>query len=105
MNIKFALLTTASVVIFLSACNRSIVSLDYTNAKDEVPQLGNLTFRFNKTLVTDSFLNVWDSSEYITFEPGIPGRFRWEHPDELVFSPSRPLAPATSYKARLNKEI
>ena len=67
--------------------------------KDEVPQLGNLVFRFNKSLVKDSMLNVWDSADYISFEPRIAGRFRWESPDQLVFSPSQPLAPATTYNA------
>lgn len=92
-------------VIFLYGCNRQAVALDYTNAKDEVPQLGNLVFRFNKPLVNDSLLDRWDSTEYVSFEPKIPGRFRWEHGDELVFSPARPLAPATTYKANLNKEL
>jgi alpha-2-macroglobulin len=92
-------------IIFLSACNRNAVVLDYTNAKEEVPQLGNLVFRFNKPLAKDSLLNQWDSTEYISFEPKIPGRFRWEHADELVFSPSRPLAPATTFKAKLGSEI
>ncbi len=92
-------------IIFLYACNRSAVALDYTNAKDEVAQLGNLSFRFSKPLVNDSLTNQWDSTEYISFEPKIPGRFRWEHGDELVFSPSRPLAPATTYKATLGKEL
>ena len=53
----------------------------------------------------DSLLNRWDSAEYISFEPKIPGRFRWEHPDELVFSPSRPLTPATNFKATLKSDI
>ncbi|MEP7279795.1 MAG: MG2 domain-containing protein [Bacteroidota bacterium] len=92
-------------IIFLYACNRQAISLDYTNAKDEVPQLGNLVFRFNKMLMNDSLLNQWDSTQYISFEPVIPGRFRWEHGDELVFSPSRPLKAATTYKATLNSEI
>ena len=92
-------------VIFLSACNRTIVNLDYTNAKGNVPQLGNLVFRFDKALVKDSLLNQWDSTEYIVFEPGIPGRFRWEHPDELVFSPSRPLPPATTFKAKFKDDL
>ncbi|HKH63148.1 MAG TPA: MG2 domain-containing protein, partial [Flavitalea sp.] len=35
----------------------------------------------------------------------IPGRFRWEQPDELVFSPSRPLPPATTFKARFKDDI
>ncbi|HEY0678655.1 MAG TPA: MG2 domain-containing protein, partial [Chitinophagaceae bacterium] len=99
------LLTATLAVVALLSCNRNIVSLDYTNAKDEVPQLGNLVFRFDKALVKDSLLNRWDSTEYISFEPKIPGRFRWESPSELVFSPSRPLLPATSYKAKLKSDI
>ncbi|MBC8035550.1 MAG: alpha-2-macroglobulin family protein, partial [Chitinophagaceae bacterium] len=92
-------------LIIVSSCNRNAVVLDYTNARDEVPQLGNLTFRFNKALVNDSLLNKWDSTEFVSFEPKIAGKFRWEHPDELVFSPSAPLSPATSFKASLNNAI
>jgi uncharacterized protein YfaS (alpha-2-macroglobulin family) len=101
-----SLLTTSLLTLFiLSACNRSTVSLEYTTAKDEVPALGNLTFRFDQALVKDSLLDRWDSTQYVSFEPKIPGRFRWEHPDELVFSPSQPLAPATTFKATLKSDL
>lgn len=99
----FAVVTVG--LLFFAGCNRSTVSLNYTNAKDEVQPLGNLIFRFDKSLVADSLLNQWDSTEYISFEPKIPGRFRWEHPDELVFSPSQPLPPATTFKAKLQGDI
>jgi hypothetical protein len=105
MRSNFVLTATLAVVIFLASCNRKTVSLEFTNAKEEVPQLGNLVFRFSKALVKDSLLNQWDSTEYVNFEPKIPGRFRWEHPDELVFSPAQPLAPATSYTATNNKDV
>ena len=105
MRNKLSVVTALVVVIFLSACNRNAVNLEYTNAKGEVQQLGNLTFRFDKALMKDSLLNQWDSTPYVSFEPKIPGRFRWEHPDELVFSPSQPLSPATTYKAKLESEI
>ena len=105
MRIPSFLLATVTVVIFLCGCSRSTVSLEFTNAKDEVPALGNLTFRFDKSLVKDSLLDRWDSTEYVSFEPKIPGRFRWEHPDELVFSPSTPLAPATTFKATLKNDL
>jgi uncharacterized protein YfaS (alpha-2-macroglobulin family) len=102
----FALITIGvSVVFIIAACNRSAVSLSYTNAKGEVQSLGNLVFRFDKSLVPDSLLNQWDSTEYISFEPKIAGRFRWEHPDELVFSPAQPLSPATSYQASLRGDL
>ena len=106
MRIKFCSAIPIVIgIIFLSACNNNTVNLDYTNAKDEVEQLQNLTFRFSKALVKDSLLNEWDSTEYISFEPKIQGRFRWEHPDELVFSPSKPLQPATTFKAKFNNDI
>jgi hypothetical protein len=105
MRLKLLIATTLVVAIFLSACNRDFVALDYTNAKGEVPQLSNLVFRFNKSLVSDSLLHHWDSSEYISFQPRLEGRFRWEAPDQLVFSPSRPLSPATSYTVQFHDEV
>ncbi|MBS1576976.1 MAG: hypothetical protein JST09_16890, partial [Bacteroidetes bacterium] len=105
MRIKtFASLLVVAVIVLFS-CSRSFVNLDYTNAKGEVPQLGNLTFRFSKSLMADSLLNIWDSAEYISFEPKIPGRFRWESPDQLVFSPLQPLKPATNYTAKVGSEV
>jgi uncharacterized protein YfaS (alpha-2-macroglobulin family) len=100
-----AILTTLSIIFILSACNRRTVNLEFTNARDEVPVLGNLTFRFDQSLVKDSLLDQWDSTQYVSFEPKIPGRFRWEHPDELVFSPSQPLPPATTFRATLRSDI
>ncbi|MES1217034.1 MAG: MG2 domain-containing protein [Bacteroidota bacterium] len=92
-------------IFFLSACKRNSINLDFTNAKGEVPQLGNLIFRFSSSMVKDSMLNVWDSTDYISFEPKIAGRFRWENPDQLVFSPAEPLLPATSYKATIKSAV
>jgi hypothetical protein len=91
--------------IFLYSCKRNYVALDYTNAKGEVAQLSNLVFRFNKSLYPDSLINKWDSTDYISFEPGIQGRFRWNGPDELVFSPAQPLLPATNYKAMIKDDV
>ncbi|MBN9386077.1 MAG: alpha-2-macroglobulin family protein [Chitinophagaceae bacterium] len=110
MRIRSGFTTTTLLAALFSAflmtsCNRSTVSLQYTNARDEVPALGNLVFRFDQDLVKDSLLDRWDSTQYISFEPKIPGRFRWEHPDELVFSPAQPLTPATSFKATLKNDI
>jgi alpha-2-macroglobulin len=105
MRIKYYLAITLVVAIFLSSCKRNYVALDYTSAKGEVPQLSNLVFRFNKSLWPDSLINVWDSADYISFEPKIQGRFRWNGPDELIFSPAQPLLPATIYKAVINDGV
>src|ERR1700692_1802431 len=105
MRFKFSLLLTIILSFFLFSCSRKLVNLDFTNAKDEVAPLTNLVFRFDKTLIADSLVNQWDSTKYISFEPAISGKFRWEHADELVFSPYMPLLPATNYHATLNSDI
>lgn len=104
MRSHLHLLLAAVITLFVS-CNKNAVTLSDTNAKGEVQLLGNLVFHFNKPLVPDSLLNRWDSIPYVQFEPRISGRFRWEHSDELVFSPAVPLLPATTYKATLGKEV
>jgi alpha-2-macroglobulin len=48
MRIKTFLVPLIAGTIFLSACSKNFVSLSYTNAKGEVPQLGNLIFRFSQ---------------------------------------------------------
>ncbi|MBZ5857657.1 alpha-2-macroglobulin family protein [Flavihumibacter profundi] len=101
-NVRLLLLLCTIVTV---ACNRSTVTLEYTNASKEVQQLQNLVFRFNHPLVNDSLLNRWDSTAYVQFEPAIKGRFRWESSDQLVFSPEKPLSPATTYKASITKAI
>lgn len=93
------------LLVAVLACNRKAVVLEYTNAEKEVQPLQNLIFRFNQAIMADSLLNQWDSTEYVQFEPAIPGKFRWEQPNLLVFSPANPLSPATSYKARLSSAI
>ncbi|HEY2347976.1 MAG TPA: MG2 domain-containing protein [Puia sp.] len=102
---RFKVSTLCIALFFLLSCSRNLVNLDFTNAKDEVAPLTNLVFRFDKTLIADSLINHWDSTKYVSFEPSIAGKFRWEHGDELVFSPSTPLHPATSYHATLNSDI
>src|SRR5450432_1496669 len=105
MRLKTSLFFLYLIPVFLLSCNRNLVKLDFTNAKDEVAPLTNLVFRFDKTLIADSLINQWDSTKYISFFPAIAGKFRWEHGDELVFSPSAPLLPATNYRATLNSDI
>ncbi len=105
MQSKSIVLLFLFPAFFFISCKKNLVNLDYTNAKDEVAPLTNLVFRFDKTLIADSLLNHWDSSKYISFEPAIDGKFRWEHGDELVFSPSTSLLPATNYRATLNSDI
>ena len=105
MRIKSCIVPLLAGAVFLSSCKKNSISLSYTNAKGEVPVLGNLLFRFSHSLATDSMLNAWDSTAYISFEPALKGKFRWQSPDELVFSPSEPLNPATTYKAKVKSAV
>ncbi|MDW8419182.1 MAG: MG2 domain-containing protein [Chitinophagales bacterium] len=105
---RIAIIAAASFMIslWLSSCNsRNKVNLLATNATGEVPVLGNLNFTFDKNLAPDSLLNEWDATQYVKFDPPIEGSFRWENPNQLVFSPQHELKPATVYTARITSEI
>ena len=94
-----------ALLLFITSCNSSSVKLSSTNAKNQVPALGNLSFTFNNNLVADSQLQKWAQEKYIDFNPNIKGKFRWNSKKELIFSPENPLLPSTTYTATLNKEL
>src|SRR5687768_5955939 len=102
---SFKYVTAFFLILFLTACNQTSVKLVYTSAKGEIEPIQNLVFTFDKPLINDSLAGSWDSTEYIRFTPEIKGRFRWEKPDQLVFSPAMPFMPATEYKAELQSEL
>jgi len=94
-----------AIAVSFTSCQQDYINLEYTNAKGEVPQLVNLVFHFNKAIYPDSLLNEWQEGDFISFEPDIPGRVRWNGPEELVFSPSQPLSPATTYKVKFKNDL
>lgn len=101
------LIRTALYLIFFSAVLNSCSSLNEvklagTNFTDQINQSQNLVFTFNKDLVSENQLNVWDSLSYIQFEPAVKGKFKWTAPNEVVFSPVGGFASATAYKASLS---
>ncbi len=92
--------------LFIASCgSNDEVRLIGTNFKDDIQEQQNLVFQFDKNLYPDSLLNRWDSTEYITFEPKVHGSFKWNHANELVFSPQNGFEPGLAYKAKLTNNI
>jgi uncharacterized repeat protein (TIGR01451 family) len=90
---------------FASCSYKNKVSVKSVSFDDEVENLQNLIFVFNKNLCPDSLINNWDSSAYINFKPAIKGKFRWTSSHELLFSPAEKFKPATFYTATINNNI
>uniref|UniRef100_UPI003593ABDE alpha-2-macroglobulin family protein n=1 Tax=Persicitalea sp. TaxID=3100273 RepID=UPI003593ABDE len=102
------LASTLSLLFLLTiaACSSfNEVHLVGKNFTDEVQLSQNMVFTFNKDLVQESRLGIWDSTQYVKFSPAVRGKFKWTAPNELVFSPVAALAPATNYKAELTDEL
>lgn len=95
------------VVLLATSCSDfNTLKVKKTNFEEEIQRAQNLVFTFNKDIITDTLLmNRWDTISYIEFKPAIPGRFMWTTKNELTFSPTGILAPATSYKAKLSKNL
>ncbi|PLX11598.1 MAG: hypothetical protein C0594_03390, partial [Marinilabiliales bacterium] len=97
----------ALALIFLYACGNSDkeISIVEKNFENEVPLMGNLEFSFDKDVVEDIELNIWDTLEYIKFDPELKGRFLWSSKNTLVFSPIRQLQPSTEYKGKFTSDF
>lgn len=100
---KILIISLISILFFPNCSNT--VRVTRGNFKSIVPLGGNIHFRFNQDVVPDDKLNVWDTTQYIVFEPAIYGKFKWKTKRELVFSPYHFLRPATGYKASFNNNL
>ena len=99
------ILTILFFLIIIGCSDNQTVKLIDTNFEDEIQSGQNLSFVFSKPLVGDSVLNRWDSTQYIRFEPKVPGVFKWSSESMLIFSPQAPFAPATSYLLTLTEKL
>ncbi|MBS1536240.1 MAG: alpha-2-macroglobulin family protein [Bacteroidetes bacterium] len=93
-------------VLVLASCSGDKVNITSRNFTDEVQREQNLSFTFDKPLMPDSLLTYnWDTTSYIKFTPSVRGKFRWNSPTELLFSPSKGFKPSTDYKGELSEII
>ncbi|GAB4397306.1 MAG: alpha-2-macroglobulin [Microscillaceae bacterium] len=93
-------------MLLFSTCSRkNLLEISQTHFKPEIDTQTNLRFSFNRPVVGDSLLNVWDTTAYLLIEPQIPGKFKWISPQEVIFSPLKSFAPSTLYQARLSPAL
>jgi alpha-2-macroglobulin len=104
MKMKKLLFSLLLIVIILGNCSESI-KLSRKGFSEIVPLGGNINFTFNQDMVPETKVNVWDTAQYIIFDPPLYGKFKWKTARELVFSPYHYLRPSTSYGATFNNAV
>lgn len=92
-------------IVFTRCSDRNEVRVIGKNFGEEVGNLQNLVFSFNRNLWPEHLLGVWDSTRFVSFEPKLEGKFKWTAPNELVFSPAGPLKAATDYQASITGHV
>lgn len=106
MKTRYVLLFVLFLSLFVSCSDKGdFIEIVETSFEEEVPLTGHMTFTFNRDIVSENDLNVWDSITYIEFEPEIPGNFMWTSVNTLAFSPMKKLSPSTDYKGTFTKEF
>ena len=93
------------IIVLLTCCSGNKIKVTDTNFTNEVDRLQNLVFKFNEPIAPDSLFEKWDTVNYIQFKPALKGRFKWVSAEELIFSPSQPLSPSSTYEASLTNEL
>lgn len=102
----FRFFTLMTLLLSIYSCStKDRVEITYKNFGEEVTTTQNLTFEFNQVLASEEKQNLWDSTEYIRFEPPIDGVYNWESPTRLTFSPSEKLPPATTINGTITNKV
>ncbi|MFT4661453.1 MAG: hypothetical protein ACI8XB_001730 [Patiriisocius sp.] len=97
----------AGMLLLLNACQKkqeSSVNIVGTNFHEEVPELFNFEFQFDRSMANDTLLKVRIDEELLNFNPPINGTFNWSTEDVLQFIPAKKLKPATHYTVKIGKD-
>lgn len=91
----------------LLSCNNlhNRIALISTEFADEIRPMQNLEFTFNHNLVADSMFGHWIDDDLISFDPPVPGKFRFTSSDKLVFSPASAFPESTVFTAKISEDL
>ncbi|MFI5134279.1 MAG: alpha-2-macroglobulin, partial [Chitinophagales bacterium] len=97
----------ALLVFFALSCTNlsNTLKLDHTNFTQEIVPDQNLSFTFASDLVPDSLTQKWDTVPCIKFTPAVNGKFKWDSPNELIFSPEQPFPESADFTAELTDHL
>ncbi len=105
LNTTLLLIWLILPMLLITCAPSNFVEVTQTNFKQEVSTQSNLKFTFNRAIVGDSLLNVWDTTAYLQFTPRVQGKFKWVSPSEVIFSPEKGFRASTDYEAKLSKQL
>lgn len=100
-----AIAFVAVTSLFFFSCGGDKIAVTSRNFKDEVQRFQNLQFTFDTPLIADSLTGSWDTTAYLEFTPKLEGRFRWNSPVDLEFSPVRGFKASSDYKVALTQAL
>ncbi|QNE38310.1 alpha-2-macroglobulin family protein [Hymenobacter sp. NBH84] len=90
------------LLLFLCACTKT-TSPTAPNG-EEIDPYQNLVFEFDQAVVGPEQQDRWDTTQVVTFEPAVRGKFKWNNDRELIFSPLTPFRPSTTFRATLRPQ-
>ncbi len=92
------------LLLHLSSCEKSAKVTDFSS-EGEVNLYTSFNWKFDTPLAPVDSVGKWFKTEFARFTPELEGRFKWNSPSELHFSPEGPLEPATDYQVVLTDRI
>ncbi len=102
---RFRIFILAVFAFLFWKCSSNNVTVTSFSPEGEVEKLTNFVIEFSHDLAPAEIIDLWVDTNYISFTPKIPGKFKWTSANVLVFSPEVPLAPIQDYEAEINDEV
>ncbi|MBO3271566.1 alpha-2-macroglobulin family protein [Hymenobacter defluvii] len=90
------------LLLFLCACTKTTSPIAPNG--EEIDPYQNLVFEFDQAVVEPEQQDRWDTTQVVTFEPAMRGKFKWTNDRELIFSPLTPFRPSTTFRATLRPQ-
>ena len=102
---SYLLIALVTTLIFTGCKNEQQTEIISTNFGEIIDRQQNLEFTFKSDIVSDTLVELWDTTKYLSITPNISGRYKWTNKNTLIFSPLVPFAPNTDYTAVITDKV
>lgn len=92
-------------MLWIASCSSGGVTVTEFSPLGEVEEYTTFEVEFSEALAQPAEMGEWIEGDYLEFEPAITGKYKWQSPTTLLFSPDQALKPAQDYTVKVTDKV
>jgi len=92
-------------MMLIVSCSSGGVTVTEFSPLGEVEEYTTFQIEFSEAIAKPEEMGDWMEGDYLEFEPAVTGKYKWQSPTTLLFSPEQALKPSQDYTVTVTDKV